>query len=97
MPDNPITLADRARQKAVTEIKLTFEQIAKTALRSAQECNDTNIQWMEKLRKGHTNITLIVDDAMRGLAKATEAAIYSVAIAATEDEESNDSQDGDDE
>jgi hypothetical protein len=54
------------------EIRKTFETVAKLALQGAAEADDDSLNVIEKARKAHSRVTLIIDDAMRGLAEVNE-------------------------
>jgi hypothetical protein len=61
-----------------------FEGIAKLALQGASEANDPALDIMDKARKAHSRVTLIVDDAMRGLAKVNETMFVGMAFVSAE-------------
>lgn len=65
------------------EIRSMFEGIAKLALQGASEANDSSLNIMEKARKAHSRVTLIIDDAMRGLAQVNESMFVGGIMAAT--------------
>jgi hypothetical protein len=44
-----------------------FEGMAKLCLQGAAEANDSTLNIIEKARTAHSRVTLIIDDAMRGL------------------------------
>jgi hypothetical protein len=72
------------------EIRKTFENVAKLALQGAAEADDNSLDVMQKARKAHSCVTLIIDDAMRGLAEVNERMFVGgimVASAANMDEE----------
>jgi hypothetical protein len=69
--------------RVAAELARTFDQIAKTAMRTSAEFSDANDQGnvLERIKKAHSAVTLIMDDAMRGLNSAMELAIaYAVVI-----------------
>ena len=55
------------------ELRKMFEGIAKLAIQGAAEANDPSLDIIEKARKAHSRVTLIMDDAMRGLAELNES------------------------
>lgn len=61
------------REKVSLELTKTFDTLAKLALQGSSESQDPSLEPTEKLRKAHSRITLIIDDAMSGLAKAHQA------------------------
>lgn len=65
--------AERLDERVVSELRKTFEAIAKLALQGSAEAADPSMNIIDKARKAHTRITLIIDDAMRGLAEVNEA------------------------
>jgi hypothetical protein len=71
----------------------TFDGIAKLAMRASAEfadtSNDQNV--LQKVQKAHSAITLIIDDAMRGLGEATQTlmAYATVSVLASEEEENS--------
>ena len=71
------------------ELRDMFEGIAKLALQGASEASDPALNVMDKARKAHSRVTLIVDDAMRGLAKVNETMFVGMAfVAASSDDDS---------
>ena len=70
------------------DLRRTFEGIAKLALQGSAEVSDDSLNVVEKMRKAHTRVTLIVDDAMRGLAEAHESMFVSgIILGATPEED----------
>ncbi len=59
------------------DLAQTFNDVAKIAMKaSAESSDDTNdMKVLQKIQKAHSIITLIMDDAMRGLNKATTSAL----------------------
>jgi hypothetical protein len=78
--------SEELRDRTLGQLKKTFDEIAKTAMRASQECSDDSIFWLDRLHKAHTNIILLMDDAMKGLSKASRIAIFSVALGRAESE-----------
>jgi hypothetical protein len=71
------------------ELRDMFEGIAKLALQGASEANDPALDVIDKARKAHSRVTLIVDDAMRGLAKVNETMFVGMAfVAGSSDDDS---------
>jgi hypothetical protein len=58
--------------KVTHELRKTFEQVAKLALQGSAEAGDDSLNAVEKATKAHSRITLIIDDAMRGLGAVNE-------------------------
>ena len=60
-----------------TELVNTFDQLAKIAMRASAEFSElgNSMPVLPRIQKAHALITLIVDDAMRGLNKATTHAV----------------------
>jgi hypothetical protein len=50
-----------------------FEGMAKLCIQGAAEANDPTLNIIEKARKAHSRITLIIDDAMRGLGEVNQS------------------------
>jgi len=49
-----------------------FEGMAKLCLQGAAEANDPALNLIDKARKAHSRVTLIIDDAMRGLGEVNQ-------------------------
>jgi hypothetical protein len=75
-------LKQDAAGKLAENLTRTFDGIAKLAMRASAEFSeaktDTNI--VAKIQKAHSTITLIMDDAMRGLNDATTS-VFAFAVA----------------
>ena len=67
----------------------TFDEIAKIALRASSEFSTDveNRSVRERLINAHAVVTLIIDDAMRGLGEATTAAMVFATITTLKDSE----------
>ncbi len=76
MPGDP-ELRDGFDYKITHELVSTFDQIAKTAMQASAEFSnpDSKMSVLERSQKAHSAITLIMDDAMRGLSTAVSSAI----------------------
>jgi hypothetical protein len=76
--------------KLARDLVATFDGIAKIAMRASAEfsdlANDPGV--LQKIQKAHSTVTLIIDDAMRGLNEATTAAVGIAVMATLESEES---------
>jgi hypothetical protein len=70
------------------EIRKTFETVAKLAMQGAAEADDDSLNIVEKARKAHTRVTLIIDDAMRGLAEINNTMFVGGVMLGSEPEES---------
>ena len=68
-------IASDLSNRVSDELTKTFESIAKIAMQAAARSSDPKIAMIEKVRRAHSDLTLIVDEAMRGMNKATEWAI----------------------
>ncbi|HWQ55744.1 MAG TPA: hypothetical protein VN442_18805 [Bryobacteraceae bacterium] len=66
------------------ELRKTFEGIAKLALQGAAEADDPAVNIIDKARKAHARVTLIIEDAMRGLAQVNESMFVGGIIAGVE-------------
>jgi hypothetical protein len=66
----------RASELAANLTK-TFDGIAKLAMRASAEFSETATETdiVTKIQKAHSTVTLIMDDAMRGLNAATVSAL----------------------
>jgi hypothetical protein len=77
MSDAYEKLKKDAAAKLADNLTRTFDGIAKLAMRASAEFSetqtDTNI--VAKIQKAHSTITLIMDDAMRGLNDATTSVL----------------------
>ena len=60
-----------------SELVNTFDQLAKLYMRASAEFSDTSnvMPVLPRIQKAHAFVTLIVDDAMHGLADATTHAV----------------------
>ncbi|MGD1094375.1 MAG: hypothetical protein ABSB35_20595 [Bryobacteraceae bacterium] len=77
--------------KLSSDLAQTFNDIAKIAMQASAEFSDdtNNMKVLQKIQKAHSVVTLIMDDANRGLNKATTSALsFGVmsGLAASEDE-----------
>ncbi len=87
--------ADHLSKKVAEELSGTFDIIAKLAIQGSAEAADASLNVVDKVRKAHSRITLIIDDAMRGLANVTEAMFVSgilIGVSVPDDEEDDQSQ-----
>src|ERR1035437_2752042 len=83
MPESPNELSLFAEMRRNANVKLardlsaTFDAIAKVAMRASAEFseleNDNGV--LPKIQKAHSVVTLLIDDAMRGLNEATFSAL----------------------
>ena len=91
MPDD-ITkqLGENLAGRVEVELRKRFEVIAKLALQGSAEAQDPSLNVLEKMRKAHSRITLIIDDAMRGLAEVSEALFAGAMIIGVSTSESSD-------
>ena len=78
--------------EVTANLRSTFEGIAKLALQGSAEASDDSLNVIEKMRKAHTRVTLIVDDAMRGLAEAHASMFMSGILLGAEDDEGKEIQ-----
>jgi hypothetical protein len=72
-----------ASKKLARDLASTFDAIAKTAMRASAEFadleNDPGVY--AKVQKAHSVVTLLMDDAMRGLNEAINAAmVFALAV-----------------
>ena len=49
-----------------------FDSVAKLAIQGSSEANDENLNVIERARRAHSRVTLIIDEAMRGLGRVNE-------------------------
>jgi hypothetical protein len=88
MPDEELTFAEmeaNARRLLFEKLCKTFDGIAKIAMRASSEFSTdaaNNMSISERLKDAHAVITLIVDEAMRGLGESTTHGLVLVALAA---------------
>jgi|HubBroStandDraft_4_1064222.scaffolds.fasta_scaffold1298652_1 hypothetical protein len=70
-------MADKINVKLARSLSTTFDGIAKLAMRASAEFSDLESDpgVLQKIEKAHSTVTLIIDDAMRGLSDATMAAM----------------------
>ena len=68
---------EQLNTRVTEELRNTFEQIAKLALQGSAEANDGSLTVVQKMRKAHARVTLIIDDAMTGLATVSEIMLTS--------------------
>jgi len=80
------TVRDELDSKIATELAAVFDQIAKTAMRTAAEFSDphNHAAVLQRIQKAHSAITLIMDDAMRGLNTAMLSAMAYAVITGVE-------------
>jgi hypothetical protein len=76
MADKSDLHARQLRGDVTNQLRSTFETVAKLALQGSAEAGDESLNPIEKMRKAHSRITLIIDDAMRGLANAHESMLH---------------------
>ena len=72
MPYDAEESIKRMNEKVSASLKKTFDLVAKTAMDGSSELQDPSLNPIERMRKAHSRVTLIVEDAMRGLADAHE-------------------------
>jgi hypothetical protein len=73
MPYDAEESIKRMNEAVSINLKKTFDLVAKTAMDGSSELQDPTLGPIERMRKAHSRVTLIVEDAMRGLADAHEA------------------------
>jgi hypothetical protein len=66
--------------KASEELAKAFDSIAKVAMQASALSSDPNVLMIEKVRNAHSSLSLIVDDAMRGMNRATDWAIGNAVL-----------------
>ncbi|HEV1288004.1 MAG TPA: hypothetical protein VNU44_21950 [Bryobacteraceae bacterium] len=79
-PDEDFSYAetrDRFEAKLSRDLAQTFDTVAKIAMRASAEFSEgaSNMKVLQKIQKAHSVVTLIMDDAMRGLNEATSSAL----------------------
>jgi hypothetical protein len=79
MPYDAEESIKRMNETVSISLKKTFDLVAKTAMDGSSELQDPTLGPVERMRKAHSRVTLIVEDAMRGLADAHEV-MYSEGI-----------------
>jgi hypothetical protein len=86
MPDNSSYFSEMqagASAKLSRDLASTFDAIAKTAMRASAEFSDpeNDLGVFPKIQKAHSVVTLLIDDAMRGLNEAITAAMgFALAV-----------------
>jgi hypothetical protein len=77
------------KRNICTTLRTTFDEIAKTAMRASSEFSSDveNRSVRERLINAHAVITLIIDNAMRGLGEATTAAMMFATVSTMKDYE----------
>jgi hypothetical protein len=73
-----------AKHKLCEMLSRTFDDIAKLAMRASSEFSTDveNRSVRERLINAHSIVTLIIEDAMRGLGEATTSAMVYAGMAA---------------
>lgn len=66
---------EQDKKAVLQQIRNTFETIAKTAHRGAAEADDPSLNILEAVSKAYQRVTLIVDDAMRGLRELNDRVV----------------------
>ena len=68
---------DTFESKLSSDLAETFNQVAKLAMQASAEFSDgsNDMKVLQKIQKAHRTVTLIMDDAMRGLNEATASAL----------------------
>jgi hypothetical protein len=95
-PDESLPIFESARIGATRLLSknliATFDEIAKLAIRASAEFSESQDDQdiLQKVRKAHSTVTLIIDDAMRGLGEATQtvAGFVTLSVLASEEERS---------
>jgi hypothetical protein len=64
------------------ELRKMFEGIAKLALQGVTEADDPTLNIMEKTRRAHSRVTLVIDDAMRGLTNVNQSMLLRTLMVA---------------
>jgi hypothetical protein len=84
---------ENIEEKLGPELAAMFDQVAKIAMRASAEFSDssTDLKVLQKIQKAHSVVTLIIDDAMRGLNKATTLALSFGVMAGLEASEEGES------
>jgi|SRR5579862_1436442 len=73
-------------EKLSLDLAQTFNVVAKIAMRASAEFSEggSNMKVLQKIQKAHSVVTLIMDDAMRGLNEATTSALSFCVMAGLE-------------
>lgn len=76
----------------------TFNAVAKIAIQASAEFSESadDPDVISKVEKAHSTVTLIIDDAMRGLGEATRYVAVHTAARAFEADEDEEDEDGED-
>lgn len=78
--------AEQLKTAVPKQIRKTFHAIAKTAMQGSSEADDPSLNVFDKMRKAHACVTLIVDDAMRGLRELHEEMVRLVLLIGVSDD-----------
>jgi len=73
------------------QLSKTFDAIAKTAIRASAEFSEVpegEAEILPTIQKAHSLVTLIIDDAMRGLGEATTYAMCHATVSTLMEEDS---------
>jgi len=68
-------IAERLHEDVSKELTDAFESIAKIGMQAAALSKDPNVVAFEKIRNAQSSLVLIVEEAMRGMTRATRWAI----------------------
>jgi len=71
------------------KLSATFDEIAKIAIRASAEFSETtgDPDVPGKIQKAHSMVTLIIDDAMRGLGESANYALGTGVLSVLEEQE----------
>ena len=79
-PDYPTAIRFTSEQVS-QELRQAFESVAKIALRASARSLDSTVQPLDRIREATMDLSLIVEEAMRGVRQSVEwMAAYAVTI-----------------
>lgn len=68
-------MMERCARKVSEELGGSFEAISKVAMQAAARSRDQSVHVAEKMRRAHSDLTLITEEAMRGFSRALQEAM----------------------